>query len=71
MARFPAGERLRKARVTAGVSPEQVAIAVGRSAFTIHGYELGRIEPPIHVLAKIATLCGTTVGDILDERVTA
>lgn len=71
MARFPAGERLRQMRIAAGLTPEQVAVAVGRSSFTINGYELGKIEPPIHILAQIATYCGVTLGEILDERVPA
>jgi transcriptional regulator with XRE-family HTH domain len=72
MARFPAGERLRNARIAAKMTPEEVAVAVGRSAVSINGYELGRIEPPIHVLAQIAAVCGVSLGDILDpcgERV--
>ena len=68
MARFPAGERLRQARIAARKTPEEVAVAVGRSAVSISGYELGKIEPPIHVLAEIAAVCGVTLGDILDAR---
>lgn len=67
MSRFPSGPRLRAVRTAAGLSVEQVAVHVGKSAHTIQGYELGRIEPPIHVLASIANLCGAPLCDILEE----
>lgn len=67
MSRFPSGPRLRQARIAAGLSVEQIAITVGKSAHTIQGYELGRIEPPLHVLSTIADTYGCALGDILTE----
>lgn len=67
MSRFPSGPRLRAVRTAAGLSVEQVAIHAGKSAHTIQGYELGRIEPPIHVLAQIAAYCGAPLSSILGE----
>lgn len=61
MTRFPAGPCLRQARIDAGLSVEEVALAVGRSSFTVHSYELGRVEPPLHVLSIIARMVGRTL----------
>jgi transcriptional regulator with XRE-family HTH domain len=71
MARFPHGARLRAARLSAGISAERAAIEIGRTAYTIAGYETGKIEPPIHALADLAAMYGTTVGALLDEQVPA
>ena len=69
--RFPHGTRKRAARAAAGLSVEQAAIHDGRTAYTVAGYETGKIEPPIHVLASLVSLYGTTLGALLDERVVA
>ena len=69
--RFPQGARLRAARIAADVSVERAAIGIDRTAYTITGYELGKTEPPLHVLAGLADMYGTTVGSLLDERVSA
>lgn len=68
MARYFSGRRLREARTLAGISPEQLAISVGRSAYSIHEYELGRVTPPINVLASIADTLGRPVDDLLTEE---
>lgn len=67
--KFPSGARLRALRESRAVSVEEVAVHVGKSAYTIQGYELCRIEPPVHVLQSIAGMLDTTVGEILGERV--
>lgn len=55
-------QRLTSARKAAGLSPEHVAIAVGRSAFTVREWERGRVIPPTSLLGPIATLLGISVG---------
>lgn len=67
MARHVSGRRLREARKSAGVSAEQLAINVGRSAYSIHEYELGRVTPGTAVLIAIADTLGRPIDDLLDE----
>lgn len=69
MARHVSGRRLREARQSAGLSAEQLAISVGRSAYSIHEYELGRVTPGTAVLIAIADTTGRTVDELLDETV--
>lgn len=68
MARQFSGRRLREARTASGVSVELLALNVGRSAYSIHEYELGRVTPPITVLAAIADTLGWPVDDLLTEE---
>lgn len=65
--RFPGGSRLREARDAAGFSIEQVAVELGRSAYTVHGYELGRIEPPVHILVQMCRMFDASIGDVVGE----
>lgn len=67
MARHVSGRRLREARKSAGISAEQLAISVGRSAYSIHEYELGRVTPGTAVLIAIADTLGRPIDDLLDE----
>ncbi|TXS51612.1 helix-turn-helix domain-containing protein [Streptomyces sp. t39] len=67
MARIFSGRQLRAARTTAGISPEQLAISVGRSAYSIHEYELGRVTPSVAVLVAIADTLGRPVDDLLAD----
>ncbi|WP_069759014.1 helix-turn-helix domain-containing protein [Streptomyces sp. LUP47B] len=67
MARNFSGRRLREARKSAGISPEQLAVSVGRSAYSIHEYEMGRVTPSVTVLAAIADTLGRPVDDLLTE----
>lgn len=69
MARSVSGPRLREARKSAGLSAEQLAISVGRSAYSIHEYELGRVTPGTAVLIAIADTLGRSIDDLLDEEV--
>ncbi|MEU0660267.1 helix-turn-helix domain-containing protein [Streptomyces lavendulocolor] len=68
MARNFSGRRLREARKSAGISAEQLAINVGRSAYSIHEYELGRVTPGVTVLIAIADALGRPVDDLLTEE---
>ncbi|WP_416978664.1 helix-turn-helix transcriptional regulator [Streptomyces sp. T028] len=68
MARHFSGQRLREARTAAGLSPEQLALNVGRSFHTISAYERGLAQPPICVAARLADAVGRCIEDLLDEE---
>ncbi|MGW3408084.1 helix-turn-helix domain-containing protein [Streptomyces sp. NPDC000888] len=68
MARIFSGPRLREARKSAGLSPEHLAISVGRSTYTIREYELGRVTPSVATLAALADTVGLTVDYLLTEE---
>ena len=68
MARFD-GTNLREARTAAGLRPEQVALAIGRSVYSVHEYERGRVSPPANVLVDLAELYGCTVDHLLGREV--
>jgi transcriptional regulator with XRE-family HTH domain len=68
MARYFSGPRLREARKSAGLSPEHLAISVGRSSYTIREYEMGRVTPSVATLAALADTIGRTVDDLLIEE---
>lgn len=53
MTRFD-GHNLREARIAAGLRPEQVALAIGKSVYTIHEYERGRVSPPADAIAALS-----------------
>lgn len=69
MARCFDGQRLRDARIAAHLRPEQLALTINRSVFTVHAYERGAIHPPINVLAHLAEVLGRSVDDFLTEEV--
>lgn len=69
MARSVSGRRLLEARKSAGISAEQLAISVGRSAYSIHEYECGRVTPGTAVLIAIADTLGRPIDDFLTEEV--
>ncbi len=54
MARMFSGRRLREVRVAAGVPTERLALDLGRSSYSIHEYERGRVLPPVNVLSQAA-----------------
>jgi transcriptional regulator with XRE-family HTH domain len=61
-------ERLRVARVQAGVSKEFAAVTIGRSWSSISGYERGHTVPPLEVIEALAGLYGVRVPDLLDDQ---
>ena len=65
MIRCYSGQRLRELRIAAGHSPESLALNIGRSVYSIHEYERGRVQPPVSVLARIAAVLGGTLDDFL------
>jgi transcriptional regulator with XRE-family HTH domain len=60
-------QALRAAREHAGLSREQLAIAVGRSASTITLYENGLRSPTRAVLMRLAAVLGVTPRSIVEE----
>lgn len=68
MARYFSGPRLREARKSAGLSPEQLAVNIGRSFYSVREWELGRVTPSVATLARIADTLGCTVDDLLTEE---
>jgi transcriptional regulator with XRE-family HTH domain len=60
------GERLRSRRMAAGKSREQLAVDVGRSLYSIAGYELGHIDPPASIVAALADSLGCSPGDLFE-----
>lgn len=68
MARYFSGPRLREARKSAGLSPEQLAVSIGRSFYSVREWELGRVTPSVTTLAALADTLGCTVDDLLTEE---
>ncbi|MEU8519075.1 helix-turn-helix transcriptional regulator [Streptomyces sp. NPDC048577] len=68
MARHFSGLRLRASRQAAGISIEHLAVAIGRSAYSILEYQRGRVTPPVDVLFAIADALGCDVTELLDEE---
>ena len=69
MARHFSGAQLRTARIDAGLTPEHLALRVGRSVWSIYAYERGLGQPPLEVAARIAAAVGCSVDDLLAEGV--
>lgn len=64
MSRFD-GHNLREARIAAGLRPESVALAIGKSVYTIHEYERGRVTPPADAIAALSRLLGVSADHLL------
>lgn len=64
MARRFSGTELRRLRVAAGVSVEQLAIHINRTAYAVHQYETGRSAPQAASLAAIADLLDISIDDL-------
>jgi ribosome-binding protein aMBF1 (putative translation factor) len=62
-----APERLRRTRRAAGMTPEHLAIAIGRSSYSVRDYEVGRITPPTAIVARLATALGCPVASLFAE----
>jgi transcriptional regulator with XRE-family HTH domain len=67
MARSFSGQRLRSERVSAGLTPEHVAVAVRRSSYSVREYEWGRVTPTVETLARLADLFGCPVDRFFEE----
>lgn len=55
------GERVKRARMSAGLSQAKLAKKLGMSRTSVVNIEIGRQRPPLHVLWDIATYLGTEV----------
>lgn len=63
MRRFD-GSRLREVRIARHLSPEQIAVATGRSCSTVLAYERGRVTPSAASLAALADTLNVPVDDL-------
>lgn len=54
----PVGERIRVARIDAGLTVESLAQALGVSSRTVAGWQSGRSRPSYERLAEIGALLG-------------
>lgn len=70
MQRF-SGASLRTARESAGLSREQVAVAIGRSAASVQLYELGNVVPPGTVLERLSAALRSPVGEWFRDELMA
>jgi transcriptional regulator with XRE-family HTH domain len=64
----PLGASIRRARLRAGKTVEQLADEVHRCDATVEGWEEGRSAPPIATLYRVAAALGTTASALLDDR---
>lgn len=71
MTRQFSGPRLKKVRLRVGKPLEQVALDIGRSAYSVQEYERGRVVPPSSVLPLLADALGCAVDDLFDVPVDA
>lgn len=55
------GERIRKSRVYAGISVDDLARSIERRPLTLYRYEWGKLKPPPEVIAAIALQCGVNL----------
>jgi transcriptional regulator with XRE-family HTH domain len=57
---------MRRARLAAGLTREDVAVAIGKSFSTVVNYESGRSRPASEVVVvRWARACGVTPDDLL------
>jgi transcriptional regulator with XRE-family HTH domain len=68
MAQQFSGERLRSARVAAGLRREALATAIDRSAQSITSYELGRAVPSVAALTSLDAALDIRVGDLFEDK---
>jgi transcriptional regulator with XRE-family HTH domain len=60
------GPRLREARMSAGLSEDELGYKVYATARSIRGYENGIIIPNLMVVCNLAKVLGVSVGWLLD-----
>lgn len=59
------GPALRDQRRLAGLTAAQLAATVGRSEWTLWGYETGRVIPPVDVAAGLADALALHLDQLL------
>jgi len=67
VARRFSGDRLRAARVAAGLTAAEVAWTVDLTAESIHEYERGQSLPCVPVLVDLADLLGVPIDDLFER----
>ncbi|MET9099599.1 helix-turn-helix domain-containing protein [Streptomyces antibioticus] len=65
------GPALRDQRRLAGLTAAQLAATVGRSEWTLWGYETGRVIPPVDVAAGLADALHLPLEQLLTTTETA
>lgn len=60
-------ERLREARISCGLSQQQLADAVGATRQTIGLIEVGRYNPSLKLCTAICKVLGKTLNDLFWE----
>ena len=60
------GEAIRLARVKSGMTQDELAAQLNTTKSAISKYELGKREPNLEQLSKIAIALGVTVSDLVD-----
>lgn len=63
MARSFSGQLIRTRRIAAGLKPEQLALRIDRSVWSVLQYERGVVLPPAPVLGSLADQLGCSVDD--------
>lgn len=71
MARTFSGARLRQARLAAGFKPEQLAVRIDRSVYSVHQYERGIAFPSAPVLGALADVLRCRIDDLYATPVEA
>jgi len=61
------GPALKRARKRSGRSPEETAIAVGRSRHSIDRYEAGSVLPSVSVVGRLADYLEVSPADLFVE----
>jgi len=61
-------EKLKAARLQAGISQERLSALLGVTKRTIINYENGQTLPPVNLLPKIAKLFDVPVGTLITEE---
>lgn len=60
------GEEIRAARIKSGMTQEELATCLHTTKSAISKYELGKREPNLVQIRKIAVALGITVADLVD-----
>lgn len=68
MARSFSGQLVRTRRLAAGYKPEQLALRIGRSVWSVLQYERGAVLPPAPVLGTLADQLSCTVDDFFTRE---
>jgi transcriptional regulator with XRE-family HTH domain len=58
---------LRSARLNAGLTAEELACRVDRTASSIRSYEAGTHRPPIKLLVRLADALNIDVGELFEQ----